>query len=169
MRDRTLFAIALPAALLAACALAPPAGPRHVASRWAQPSPEVQAASGSHWSCTLSGAQALPPNSSLASGACDLSLQGGRVHAALTWRDLSMPALQVEFHGPAGPGEVGPLLWSFAPDARGPRTSSPVEADFELSHAQADLLRDGSVYVDVRTAMHPGGEIRGRLTERAAD
>ncbi len=163
MRDRTLFAIALPAALLAAWVLAPPAGPRHVASPGAPAAPETR------WSCTLSAAQTLPPNSSLASGTCDLSLDGGRVHAALTWRDLSTPALLVEFHGPAGPGEEGPLLWSFAPEARGPRTSSPVEAEFEVSHTQADLLRDGRVYVDVRTALHPRGEIRGRLTERAAD
>ncbi len=163
MRDRTLFAIALPAALLAACVLAPPGGPRHFASPGAPASPE------SRWSCALSGAQALPPNSSLASGTCDLSLQGGRVHAALTWSDLSTPALQVEFHGPAGPGEAGPLLWSFTPTAQGPRTFSPVEAEFEVSHTQADLLRDGRVYVDVRTALHPGGEIRGRLTPRATD
>ncbi len=163
MRDRALFAIALPAALLAACVLAPPEGPRHFASPGAPAAPE------SRWSCTLSGTQARPPNSSLASGTCDLSLQGGRVHAALTWRDLSIPALQVEFHGPAGPGEEGPLLWSFAPAAHGPQTSSPVEAEFEVSHTQGDLLREGRVYVDVRTALHPGGEIRGRLTERAAD
>ncbi len=163
MRDRTLFAIALPAALLAACVLTSPAGPRHAVSPAAPAAPETR------WSCTLSGAQALPPNSSLASGTCELSLHGERLHAALTWRDLSMPALQVEFHGPAGPGEEGPLLWSFAPAARGPRTSSPVEAEFEVAHTQGDLLRDGRVYVDVRTALHPRGEIRGRLTQRAAD
>lgn len=163
MRDRGRFAVALPAALLAACVLAPTAGPRSTSPPPARASAETQ------WACTLSGTQALPPNSSLASGTCDLSLRGGQIHATLTWRDLSCPVLQVEFHGPAGPGEKGPLLWAFTPDARGPRTWSPVEAGFDVSHTQGDLLRDGRVYVDVRTAIHPGGEIRGQLTERAAD
>ncbi len=163
MRDRGPFSIALPTALLAACLLAPPAGPHSSVPPGTTTSAEPR------WACALSGSQALPPNSSLASGTCELSLRGGQIHAALTWRDLSGPVLQVEFHGPAAPGERGPLLWAFAPAARGPRTSGPVECAFDVSHAEQDLLREGRVYVDVRTAIYPGGEIRGRLTEGAGD
>ncbi len=156
MRERSILVTALPAALLVACALALAREPGYSAV-----APEES------WACTLSGAQALPPNSSLATGECDIHLRGDRIHVRLSWRDLSGPVTHVNFHGSAVAGDTGPVLWSLVPDVRGPQTPNPIEAEFEITHTQSDLLREGRVYVDIHTAVFPRGEIRGQLLRRA--
>jgi hypothetical protein len=158
MRERGILPIAFLTALLAVCALTPSRG-----------TGTSSAGREDGWACTLSGAQALPPNSSLATGTCDVSLRGDRIHVKLSWSGVSGPVVQVELHGPASADEEGPVLWGFTPGDRRTETSSPIEAEFEINHNQSDLLRDGRVYVDVRTAVFPAGEIRGQLLRRAGD
>lgn len=158
MRESTNLAAGVLAAVFAICALSALSPPGHSVG-----SPEGS------WACTLSGAQALPPNSSLATGQCEIHLRGDRIHVTLSWRGLSGPAMRVAFHGPADTNEEGPLLWSLVPGTQGRQTLSPVEGEFEIDHTQGDLLRDGRVYVDIRTGTFPRGEIRGQIVRRAED
>jgi hypothetical protein len=158
VRERRNIAAGVLAAAIAICALSALSPPGH----------SVGSQEGS-WACTLSGAQALPPNSSLATGECEMYLRGERIHVKISWRGLSAPAMRVEFHGPADANEEGPVLWALTPGAQGREAPGPVEGEFEIAHTQGDLLREGRVYADIRTATFLRGEIRGAMVRLAED
>jgi hypothetical protein len=158
VRKRSNIAAGVLAAAIAICALSALSPPGHL----------VGSQEGS-WACTLSGAQALPPNSSLATGECEIHLRANRIHVKISWRGLSAPAMRVELHGPAGSNEEGPVLWTLTPGAQGREARSPVEGEFELDHTQGDLLREGLVYADIHTGTFQRGEIRGQMVRLAED
>ena len=85
------------------------------------------------------------------------------------------------FHGPAEPFELisGQLGGTDLDPRQNPHqlgtnadvtvvitpSTSPFEGSATLTDAQAAELMAGQWYVDVHTAAHPGGEIRGQLAK----
>jgi hypothetical protein len=79
----------------------------------------------------------------------------------LSWSGLSGPATGAHFHGPALAGMNAAVVVPIT----GPLTS-PVSGTATLTAEQAADLRNGKWYVNVHTAIYPGGEIRGQVMTR---
>ncbi len=136
------------AVLLAACTTPP------------KPDPNAHLAT---FTTRLAGSNEVPPVASMATGTVDAVLD--RKTYLLRWKmayeNLSGPATMAHFHGPAPIGSNAPPVIAFTlpvtPAYEGRATLTPAQA--------ADLLA-GRWYVNVHTARHPGGEIRGQMIER---
>ena len=107
----------------------------------------------------LAGTSEVPPVTTPAVGMLTASFDAGT--RTLTWTatytGLSGPATAAHFHGPAAPGTNAGIVLPF-PDA-----ASPIQATATLTDAQAADLLAGRWYVNIHTAAHPGGEIRGQV------
>jgi hypothetical protein len=108
---------------------------------------------------TLSGAAEVPTNTSAGSGtlAASYDKSSGVLRWKVTYAGLSGPATMAHFHGPAMPGSNAGVAVPF------PSAASPAEGQATLTPAQAADLLAGKWYVNVHTAQHPGGEIRGQV------
>jgi hypothetical protein len=142
MRNHVLLCAGALAALhLAACAA--PEGHEH---------PNFQAA--------LTGDQEVPPTGSTGSGTAAVTLD--RASNELAWRitynGLSGPATAAHFHGPASPGSNAGVEVNLGDDLASPITGSTI-----LTDTQEQQLQAGQWYVNVHTAAHPDGEIRGQV------
>jgi hypothetical protein len=107
----------------------------------------------------LRGNAVVPGNSSPALGTVTVTYDTAKKR--LTWKGtysgLTGPAISAHFHGPAGPGSNAGAVVTIA--SPGPR----FEGAAELSEAQANDLLAGRFYVDIKTATHPAGELRGQV------
>jgi hypothetical protein len=79
-----------------------------------------------------------------------------------TYSGLSGPATAAHFHGPAPQGKNAGVM---IPIFQGPTAKSPFEGSATLNDAQAQALTSGDMYVNVHTAEHKAGEIRGQVTK----
>jgi len=111
------------------------------------------------YSFGLDGTQAGAPGSPIAtdgSGHANVTLNVAT--SQLTWdvnlSNLSSPATQIDFHGPAGRFATGAV--TIGVGLQGSTVLDPASA--------ADLLNE-MWYIDVHTANHPSGEIRGQIVE----
>lgn len=108
---------------------------------------------------TLNGAQEVPPNDKAGTGQAEVTFNKDTL--ALTYRityaGLSGPATGAHIHGPAAATANAPVVVPFA------SPGSPIAGETRLNATQAGDLLAGLYYVNVHTAAHPGGEIRGQL------
>ena len=111
---------------------------------------------------TLSSAAEVPANSSMASGSMEASLDKGSnvLRWNLSYAGLTGPATMAHFHGPAMPGANAGVALPI------PNAASPATGESTLTAAQVADLMAGKWYVNVHTAAHPGGEIRGQVVAR---
>ena len=108
----------------------------------------------------LSGASEVPPTPSTAKGNLQATLD--KHSRVLTWTlalsGLSGKPTGAHFHGPAAPGEnadpAAPITITGQPTDNGVIT---------LTAAQMDALLAERWYINVKTAAHPDGEIRGQV------
>lgn len=111
---------------------------------------------------TLSSAQEVPPNPSAGTGTATMTFN--QATKQLTWNvtygGLTGPATMAHFHGPAAPGANAGVAVPIG--AAG--MSSPATGSATLNDAQAADLLAGRYYVNIHSAAHPGGEIRGQVT-----
>ena len=109
----------------------------------------------------LKASEEVPPNDSKATGTVTATYDSAS--KKLTWKGnysgLTGPATMAHFHGPAEPGKNAGVAVPITPSA------SPFENSANLTDAQAADLMAGRWYVNVHTAAHPGGEIRGQLVK----
>ncbi len=128
---------------LAACGMMPTSGPETLTAR-------------------LSGASEVPPVKSNGSGTVEATLnkKTNLLTWTVTYSGLSGPATGAHFHGPAAAGQNAgvavPITGSLA---------SPINGEATLTESQAAELMAGQWYVNLHTAAHPPGEIRGQLTD----
>jgi CHRD domain len=177
---RHLFTALLMGVLLSACTTASretPARPAVKTNTSIPPSPSVAAAATEAFkapstvtapattdaaglTARLSGASEVPPTPSTAKG--DLQATLDKHSRVLTWTlalsGLSGPPTGAHFHGPAAPGEnadpAAPITVTGQPTDNGVIT---------LTAAQMDALLAERWYINVKTAAHPDGEIRGQV------
>lgn len=109
----------------------------------------------------LTSAAEVPANDSPGKGTADVTYDS--VSKMLTWKvtysGLTGPATMAHFHGPAESGKNAPVVIPFKDAASGASGSAT------LTDAQAADLMAGKLYINVHTAKHPGGEIRGQVTK----
>lgn len=108
---------------------------------------------------TLSAASEVPPVNSTASGTASVALDKATktLSWVVTYRGLTGPARAAHFHGPApataNAGVVVPITVS----------DSPMQGSAQLNDSQVADLLAGRWYINVHTAAHQPGEIRGQV------
>jgi len=108
---------------------------------------------------TLAGSSEVPPNTTAGKGEATATLDTVTkvFKYNVTYSGLTGPATAAHFHGPAAPGaNAGPVVPIANP-------ASPISGMATLTDAQIADLRAGRWYVNVHTAAHPPGEIRGQV------
>jgi len=113
-------------------------------------------------SATLDGQKQVPPVETAGKGTAEISYDTStrRLDWTVTYGGLSGPATAAHFHGPAGPGENAAPVVPFKPPL-----ASPVSGSATLTEEQAKELLDGKFYINIHTAAHKDGEIRGQVTK----
>jgi hypothetical protein len=109
----------------------------------------------------LDGATEVPSVTTEGKGTATLTLDTAtkKVTYSVTYSGLSGPATMAHIHGPAAPGTNAGVVVPLA------STASPLSGEVTLTDAQiADLLA-GKDYINIHTAAHPSGEIRGWVTK----
>ncbi|HTO71252.1 MAG TPA: CHRD domain-containing protein [Myxococcota bacterium] len=109
---------------------------------------------------TLKGSDEVPANDSKATGKVEATYDPAtmKLTYSVTYSGLSGPATAAHFHGPAKPGaNAGPVI-TLSGDLK-----SPIKGEATLTKEQAADLANGMWYLNVHTAAHPSGEIRGQL------
>ncbi len=115
------------------------------------------------YTAALDGKSEVPPNDSKGTGSVEAKYDTATMK--LTWTvthsGMTGPATAAHFHGPAKAGaNAGPAITLSQPLA------SPIKGEATLTPAQADELANGMWYLNVHTAAHGPGEIRGQLMKK---
>lgn len=112
------------------------------------------------YSGKLDGAAETPPNDSKGTGMVDAMFD--TTTKTLTWTatysGLTGPVAAAHFHGPAPAGKAAGVLVPLKGEL-----GSPMKGMAKLTDAQAKDLAGGMVYLNIHTAAHKDGEIRGQL------
>ena len=106
----------------------------------------------------LSGSNEVPPNASTAVGMARIDLSGMTLKWTVTYSGTTGPVTAGHFHGPAPAGANAGVVLPFTGSM-----ASPIEGSATLTQAQVDQLKAGLWYVNLHTAAHPGGELRGQV------
>lgn len=107
---------------------------------------------------TLAGSQEVPPVSTAASAsgtisvAADLAISGS---VSTTGVEGTMAHIHK-----AAAGQNGPVI---VPMVKTAENVWSIPAGAKLTEAQYQDLKDGNLYINVHSAAHKGGEIRGQL------
>ncbi len=111
----------------------------------------------------LSGLQEVPAVQSAGKGQLEATLDTStsQLRWTVTYRGLSGPVTAAHFHGPAGSMDNAAVAIGFkAP------LDSPITGEALLTPTQMGELMDGKWYINLHTAMHPKGELRGQIKPR---
>jgi hypothetical protein len=114
------------------------------------------------FTATLDGASETPANSSPGKGTASVALDTDAKHIdwTITYSGLSGAPTMAHFHGPAAVGVAAGVVVPITGDL-----ASPIKGSAELDDGQIGDLRAGLWYVNIHTAQHPKGEIRGQLSQ----
>ena len=114
--------------------------------------------SGSSMNVPLSGRNEVPPNASPGTGTGKVDLDGSVLKWTITYSGLTGPVTAGHFHGPAAPGANAGVVLPFTGSM-----ASPITGTATLTPAQLADVKAGLWYINLHTAAHPGGEIRGQV------
>lgn len=146
--EETMIKHIAASALLAAFAFAPLA------------SPSIAFAAQESFTADLSGANGVPPIDTKGTGklAAKLNTTSKKFSWTITYSDLSGPATAAHFHGPAAAtANAAPAV-----PIKG-KLASPIKGSAVLTAAEVKDLEGGLWYLNIHTAAHPDGEIRGQV------
>ena len=112
---------------------------------------------------TLSAASEVPPIDSKASGEADVKIdvKDYKLSWTIKYADLSGVVTGAHFHGPAAAGENADVVVPISGDL-----TSPIKGEATLTAAQTAELLEGKWYINLHTAAHPDGEIRGQVMKK---
>ena len=112
------------------------------------------------YKATLTGAQEVPTNSSIASGTFNATLNTDTKVLTYTITYTGMTANAWHLHkgavGVSGPVEI----------SLGSTFTSPYSGSATLTTQQETDLNAGLLYINIHSAIFPGGEIRGQVTRQ---
>ena len=112
---------------------------------------------GADITATLTGAQEVPPVTTKATGTAMITISGDRaVSGTLTTTGVDATAAHIH-EAPAG--KSGPVVIPL--EMKGDTYTVPANA--KLTDAQFASFKAGNLYVNVHSAAHPDGEMRGQL------
>jgi len=114
------------------------------------------------YTATLTAGEEVPPaTDSQGKGTAEVTVN--TTTNELTWKvsysGLTGPATMGHIHGPAEKGKNAGVIVTFT----GVAGATSAEGTGKLTQAQFGDLAAGFCYVNIHTAKHPGGEIRGQL------
>lgn len=105
----------------------------------------------------LSGAEEVPPVKTAGSGSGSFRVaEDGTVTGSVTTKDVPGTAAHIHL---GAKGKNGPVIVPL--DKKGDTYS--VAEGRKLTAAQVKAWKDGELYVNVHTAVHKGGEVRGQI------
>ena len=115
------------------------------------------------FSTQMTGMNEVPSVNTPATGRVDAVLDKNTrlLRWKLSFTGLSGPATAGHFHGPADIGTNAKVALPFTSPL-----NTTVEGKMTLTPAQAADLLTGKWYVNIHTAAHPDGEIRGQMVLR---
>ena len=107
----------------------------------------------------LSPAAEVPPVDSRGEGSAEVSYDTdtGILTWTITFAGLTSAVSAAHFHGPASPGENGPIVVPLED------LDSPAAGTATLTDEQAGQLLSEQLYLNFHTPAFPGGEIRGQV------
>lgn len=108
---------------------------------------------------SLTGAQEVPSVASSATAQATVTIDTATKKATWTVTYTGLTPVAAHIHGPAPAGKNAGVM---VPFKAGP---SPIEGSATLTDAQIKTIESGDAYVNLHTAAHKGGEIRGQLTK----
>lgn len=116
------------------------------------------------YAATLSGEQEVPPVATAGAGTAEAryDTRTGMLDWTVTHGGLSGPITMGHIHGPAGPGQSAPVLIPF----NGNLNAAAISGQLRITPEQHTQLESGQWYVNLHTARHPQGEVRGQLRIR---
>jgi hypothetical protein len=119
----------------------------------------ARAASTKTFIALLNGAQETPPTTSTALELALLTFDESTkmLCFSLSFTPLDTGEVAAHVHGPAVPGQSADILFALPPG--NPKTSC---AQIK-SRTQKKDLKKGLLYMNIHSAQHPGGEIRGQI------
>ena len=115
------------------------------------------------YEASLDGRQEVPAVATQGSGQARVEVDArGLMRWTIGHEGLSGPVTAAHVHGPAGPGQNAAILIPLAMPGNGTSFSGGVR----ITPEQLTQLGSGQWYVNLHTAQHPAGEIRGQLRPR---
>ena len=124
------------------------------------------------YTAQMTGASETPATDSKATGTATFELSGTHLRYTLSVKGLSGPATMAHIHVGAA-GVSGPPVYSFTVKklASGTLAKGSIDLAKEVGKGVSGdslktLLANGGAYVNVHTAAHPGGEIRGQIEKK---
>ena len=112
------------------------------------------------YSAHMTAADEVPPNDSMGTGTVDMVYDkaSGVLRWSVRYSGLTGPVKAGHIHGPAEVGKNAPVVQPCAAPLE-----SPFSGSATISAAQAADLEAGRWYVNLHTAAHAGGEVRGQV------
>ncbi len=108
-----------------------------------------------------------------AGGSAEFWVDGGQLHYRIDVRHLTGPTTQAHIHAAARHANGGVAVWlcdsdtnpgpATVPECNAVTTGLLVEGSVPADMATLALVDSGLAYVNVHTALHPAGEVRGQI------
>ncbi len=124
-----------------------------------------------NYTAHMNASNATPPTTENGIGLASIRIDGNKLTYSISVSDLSGPATAAHIHVGAD-GVSGPPVLTFGikNGGKGRIAEGSVDLSKNVSNGVSGdslrvLLGNGSAYVNVHTAKHPGGEIRAQIVQ----